>query len=350
MKSIVKNKHSFRNLQDIAGPMLILCLCLSVSQSMAQKAMASTLFDSLYQTEIEKIQIYLNIDTFLQNKFTDKEQEGKIKVISKGDSLVLAVDISVRSKSRRRYCDFPPIKFDFTKSDLEAMGLDNEDEYKVVTHCLDQELGEEILLKEFMIYQLYRIITPISLRAKLVDVEYIDSGNSGHLRKKAVILESENEFAKKHKGKLCDCMGTPLDKIDGLQMEIVAMFQYMVGNTDMDHLVERNIKLIEPKDDAQLMIPVAYDFDFSALVNAPYVHKQVEDNRRIQRVYLGYKENESRLPEVIQLFKSKEEEILEFVGNFDLISKKERRKCLDYIKDFYREIDGDELVLPYKQR
>lgn len=324
--------------------------CFQLVSAAGQNPVAPTIFDSLFNMEVEKVEIYLNIDTLLFNKLTDKEQTGQVKIMAKTGEIILPANISVRSKSRRRHCDFPPIKLDFVKSDLEALGLDNEDDYKVVTHCLDIEAGEEYLLKEYLIYELYRIITPYSLRAKLVDMEYIDLAGTRRLKKKALILESENEFAKKHQGKLCDCMGTPLENVDALQMEIVAMFQYMVGNTDMDHLVERNVKLVIPEGQEKAMMPVAYDFDFSALVNAPYVHKKVEDNRKIQRVYLGFQENAAQIPEVIDLFISKEEEILDYVKKFELISSRERRKCLDYIREFYDEINGDELLLPYKQR
>lgn len=314
----------------------------------AQKQAEATFFDTLYRLEIDHVELHLNIDTLLANKLKDRDQDGTINIFSGEKEIKLPVQISVRSKSRRRYCDFPPIKLDFVKSDLKEMGLDNEDEYKIVTHCLDVEEGEEVLLKELLAYQLYRILTPNSLRAKLIDIQYIDDESDKKINKKAVLLESENEFAKNHDSKLCDCMGSPVDSIDALQMEIVAMFQYMIGNTDMDHMVERNLTLMIPKSGGKWM-PVAYDFDFSGLVNAPYVHTKVADNRNIKRIYLGFKENASYLPEVIQLFLSKEDEILNEVKNFELISNRERRACLKYIQEFYDEIKQDDLVLPYKK-
>ena len=245
------------------------------------------------------------------------------------------------------FCDFPPLKLDFVKSDLEAVGLDNEDEYKVVTHCLDQKIGEELLLKEYLIYELYRIITPMSLRAKLLDLVYVDDTREERISKKAILLESEKEFAKNNGGKLCNCMGTSPDSLDGRNMEIVAMFQYMIGNSDMDYKVERNVTLIKPEDGGPWH-SVAYDFDFSSFVNAPYVHPKVVDNRQIKRVYLGFRQNASLLPEVINLFLSKEDQIYACIDNFDMISNKERRNCLKYIKEFYSEIKQEDFAFPYQ--
>ena len=46
---------------------------------------------------------------------------------------------------------------------------------------------------------------------------------------------------------MCDCMGTTADSINAYQFELLCMFQYMVGNDDMDHRVERNVKLLKTK-------------------------------------------------------------------------------------------------------
>ncbi|MBK8504351.1 MAG: hypothetical protein IPL46_20370 [Saprospiraceae bacterium] len=217
-------------------------LCLFSKMAFSQNNHRTTVFDTLYQLSVSKLEVQLNLDSLLLNKLTNKEWPCTLKVVLPDDQTFgLPVSVSVRSKSRRRYCDFPPLKFDFDKSELEDFGLDNEDEYKIVTHCLEATEGEEVLVKEFLTYQLFQIVTPLSLRAKLVDIIYIDNVSDRKVEKKAIFLESEKEFARAQKGELCDCMGTPKDSLDGLKYEIVAMFQYMIGNSDMDYLVERNI-------------------------------------------------------------------------------------------------------------
>ncbi|MBK8504352.1 MAG: hypothetical protein IPL46_20375 [Saprospiraceae bacterium] len=95
-------------------------------------------------------------------------------------------------------------------------------------------------------------------------------------------------------------------------------------------------------------LPVAYDFDFAAFVNAPYVHTKVKDNKTLRRTYLGFRENESYLPEVIELFESKKDEIETFIKITDLISSGERKDCLKYVRDFYREISTKPVQLHYK--
>jgi hypothetical protein len=312
------------------------------------EAQTTTLFDTLYSMDFDHIELELDLDSLIESKFTPMEHASTMKIIA-GDEVLLdlPLKVSVRSKSRRRHCDFPPIKLNFIKGDLKSHGLAKDDEYKVVTHCLEKKVGEEVLIKEYMLYKLYSLITPISLRAKLFDIVYIDKKTGKQQQRKAVLLEGEKEFARAQGGKLCDCMGSVADSIDGLKFELLAMYQYMIGNDDMDPRVERNVKLIKPKD-GSLRVPFAYDFDFSAIVNAPYVHTKVADNMRIKRKYLGFKENKQLLPEIKQIFDDKHAAIIDFLENFDLISKAERKRCIDYIESFYADLESNNLVFEYK--
>jgi hypothetical protein len=326
---------------------ILVGLCITFNTQTLWSQSKSTLFDSLNQVSALNVRIEVDIDTLLAGKLTPAIHDGKMEVFSEEALLFgLPLKISVRSKSRRRYCDFPPLKFNFVKADLENIGLNRQDDYKIVTHCLHDPEGEEILLKEFLVYELYQILTPVSLRAKLIDMTYINSENDQELEKKAIILESEKEFAENMKGKLCNCMGTPRDSIDPFLFEQMAMFQYMVGNIDMDPIVERNVTLIRQGANKP-MIPIAYDFDYAAIVNAPYVFPKVKDNRMLKRTYLGFPENEAVMEKVKQTFKEKKSTFLDHVEQFDSISKKERRLILTYLNKFYKEIQDPDFKPPY---
>ena len=326
---------------------MVLVLCLMIYSQPLWSQSKSTLFDSLYQIPSLQIRIHVNVDSVIAGKFTPAVHNGKMEVLTEEVSLFnLPLEISVRSKSRRRYCDFPPLKFNFVKADLQRIGLDRQDDYKIVTHCLNDPVGEEILLKEFMVYELYQILTPVSLRAKLFDMTYVNSENDKEIQKKAVILESEDEFAENMQGELCNCMGATRDSIDPFLFEQMALFQYMIGNIDLDHQVERNVKLIRQVRNKSL-IPFAYDFDYAAVVNAPYAFPKVKDNRLLKRTYLGFPENQAIMEKVKQVFIEKKSDMLLHVENFALVSKKERRSIISYLKKFYKEIEAPDFELPY---
>ncbi len=307
----------------------------------------TTLFDTLASLSTNAIKISTDMDSLKANRLNDSEIKATFMASNAmGQVISLPVKVSVRSKSRRRYCSFPPLKLNFTKADLVAQGLARDDEYKIVTHCLDDREDQSHLLREFMVYQLYQIITPISHRAILVDIEYHCSKTDSTFTRKAILLESFEQLVNKYEGEECDCMGTPMDSIDRLQYEIVAMLQFMVGNDDMDHKVQRNVKLIRRKN--QPWIPVAYDFDYACIVNAPYVYEKYDDNRAIRTKYLGHRENAEHLPEVRELFIAKKDEIWEYVKEFEGLEKADKRLCLKYIKDFYQSIENKSYQIPYK--
>jgi hypothetical protein len=326
---------------------LFICSCI-LGQGSEKKVRKTTLFDTLYTMDIQSLQVQVNLDSLLQNKLTENEHEGIFRVQAQtGENFELPMKVSVRSKSRRLLCTFPPLKFDFNKKALEDYGLRKIDKYKIVTHCLEDEQGEQVLLKEYMIYGLLKILTPISLRAKLLDVEYKDSASERSVKKKAMILESEDEFRDKFDGEVCDCMGASPDSIEPVTFEMIAMFQYMVGNLDMNYAIERNVKFIK-QPPGKRWLSFAYDFDFSSIVNAPYAYPAIKDNLKIRPVYLGFKENEQYLGEVKDRFLEKKKEILQYIQDFDLISKNDRRDILQYVRSFYDKIEDSEWVVPYK--
>jgi hypothetical protein len=324
-------------------------VCLTAQENTSDKGKKETLFDLIYSMDIKSASLTVDLDSVLLNKMTDKEHEGMFTVQSQtGDVLELPLKVSVRSKSRRRICSFPPLKFDFDKQALENLGLRKQDDYKIVTHCLEDEQGEQVLVKEYMVYQLLQILTPISLRAKLFEIEYNDKDSDQSLMKKAVILESEDEFVKRLDGEICDCMGAARDSIEPVTFETIAMFQYMVGNLDMNYGVERNVKFIRQKP-GETWLSFAYDFDHSSVVNAPYVYPDVKNNMTIRPVYLGFVENASYLDEVKVIFREKKSAIIEYIQEFDLISKNDRRDILQYIRSFYDKIEDPQWVVPYRR-
>jgi hypothetical protein len=308
-----------------------------------------TFFDTIYPMDIDRMEILVDIDSLLANKMTEKEHDATIRIIKvDSETLEFPLKVSVRSKSRRRYCSFPPLKFDFDKDLLESMGLRRQDDYKIVTHCLEVSTGQPLLEKEYLVYQLYEIITPMCLRSKMFDVIYRDIGSKEEIKTKAVILESAEEFAARMGGELCDCMGTPADSIDPFLFEQLSLFQYMVGNHDLNVSVERNVKLVKLAGDAK-MIPFAYDFDFAAVVNAPYAYPEYDDNRKLMRYYQGFEENRDQMEKVGKVFLDKEQMILDHIENSDFLSKFEIRAIRNYIKDFYRTLSKGVDDLPYKQ-
>ena len=71
--------------------------------------------------------------------------------------------LSLRGKFRRMRCQFPPLRVQFKKDTLRALGLADHNDLKLVTHCMDDpDSSRENILREYLCYRLYNILTPIS--------------------------------------------------------------------------------------------------------------------------------------------------------------------------------------------
>ncbi|MEL6141796.1 MAG: hypothetical protein AAFU67_09280, partial [Bacteroidota bacterium] len=107
------------------------------------------------------------------------------------------------------------------------------------------------------------------------------------------------------------------------------------GNTDWNLSMSRNIKMVGLEDGT--IIPVPYDFDFSALVDAPYAlpSNSIGQYALQQRVYLGFIANDTLLTEVFSLFASQRKELHRYVRQFKLLPLIERTEMITFLDSFF---------------
>jgi len=92
--------------------------------------------------------------------------------------------------------------------------------------------------------------------------------------------------------------------------------------------------------------PLAFDFDFSGLVNAPYA----QPNRRYsiehvwQRLYKGQCRNNDRLPGTIQRFLDIRESVYDLIDSLDTLDRKSRRHLSWFLDLLYKRISDPESV------
>jgi hypothetical protein len=122
----------------------------------------------------------------------------------------------------------------------------------------------------------------------------------------------------------------------------MAMFEFLIGNTDWSVQYLQNIKLIAA-DSLGVATTVAYDFDHSGLVDAPYAHPPEELMMRSvrERRYRGYCITNMKLFDPsIALFNKVKPEILALYNNCPYIDEKYKKNTLKYIEDFYSTINN----------
>jgi hypothetical protein len=248
------------------------------------------------------------------------------------------VMLEVRGKYRRENCYLPPLKINFKNENspvLTPLGS-----IKLVNPCeVGRRNNADYVLKEYLTYKIYNLFTEKSLRARLLRINYIDSfGKRKPIQEFAFLLEDVSDMARRN-----DCIErkTPVkhtELADRKYLTKVAMFEYMIGNTDWSVQARHNIKLIVPKEDTTAIpFPVPYDFDHSGLVKTDYAlpPPQLSITDVTQRSYRGFPRNIEEINMMVEEFTAKKETIYNMIQNFEYISVNARKNMVSFLNEFY---------------
>ncbi len=286
-----------------------------------------------------------DLDKLLQSKTTEEYQEASL-ACSHNNKVCFSLDLKVssRGETRKRYCDFPPLKLNFKKGTLEKIGLNKFDHYKLVTHCNEDEDSETVLLKEYLVYKMFNKLTSNSLNAGLSMIRYEDSENViPSFQKHAFLIEPIKEFCFREELNYIDNPNLKLSSIHAEQYKLFTLFQYMIGNTDWNLSKRHNTKLFQKEVGSP--IPVPYDFDYSGLVNAPYAlpHPQLPIKHVRERLFQNRAKNLD-LTNTIQLFTQHKDSLFELCNQFGFLDESNRADMVAYLDSFYKIIEDPEIV------
>ncbi|GJM33052.1 MAG: hypothetical protein DHS20C18_20530 [Saprospiraceae bacterium] len=281
------------------------------------------------------------------NKKTDAYQDARISYTDvNGNTVEQNIEVKPRGKYRRMICDSPPLMLKFSKEELATADLNDDHKLKLVTHCFEDNIeeSEQNLLKEFLVYKILNLLTEKSYRVQLVNITYIDSKDDRRLQRVGFIIESTRELGERLESVSKTLYNLNIEQLEPTQYHTVAMFQYMICNTDWPLRVARNIKTFLPEETDKITI-VPYDFDFSGLVNAHYakINPDFNQTNLRERVFMGKFDNEEQLNETLAVFKERKKDIISLCKNFKLLNKKNRQDVSNFIRSFYKIIGNKKL-------
>jgi len=324
---------------------LLFAFVLSVAPSFAQNKMDKALFND---TSVINATLSMNLKKILANV----DKQGKIfpatfscKI---GDSLNVndPISLEVRGHFRRGYCYLPPLKMIF--KDHPNTTLYKLKSLKLVSSCMLNDQDDQNLLKEYMCYKIYNLITEKSFRARLFNLTYIDSsGKKKPLTRHAFLVEDVKQVAKRNDCSDWSDKKIPTESTDRRQMTMVAIFEYMIANTDWSVPVNHNTRLIHSKTDS-LSRPyvVPYDFDFSGLVNTTY--SAPDESLGIatvrDRIYRGFPRTMDELNDVLEVFRKQKDNIYATINNFSLLKPSTKKEMTKYLDEFYETINNPSKV------
>ena len=270
----------------------------------------------------------------------------------------LSIRLRTRGNFRRdkKNCDFAPIRLNFKKGEVRNTLFDGQDKLKLVTHCQSYEVGyEELVFREYLAYALFRELTDISYGVRLMRITYFDTEKDSDLTRFGFVIEDDKDVAKRNGLERNDFRFLAHEDHERRRQNLVHLFEYMIGNTEYS-LVNpepgknccHNADILAASDGPPYLA-LPYDFDFSGLVNAPYAEPNPKYPIRSVRTrfYKGRCSNNDLLPETLQLFRDRREDLFGAIDELRGISgtsDRAARSVRSYVKAFFRIIEDPEAV------
>jgi len=261
-------------------------------------------------------------------------------VNEEGLEVLLPVELSTRGHFRRmkENCTYPPllIRFPETGRHLSTIFRDQH-KLKLVMPCA----GDQYVIREWLVYRMYNLVTPLSFKTRLVKIQLEDEGKKPAQPFYGLLLEEEKQMATRNGGIPVETNTRP-QGTERKSFLTMTVFQYLAGNTDWSTEFLQNIKLVQPATPS-LPKAVAYDFDHSGMVSAPYARpaEELQLSSVRERRYRGYCLGDLRLFDpVIADFNRVKNDIYGLYRDCTLLDPKYQATTFRYLDEFYTTINN----------
>lgn len=272
-----------------------------------------------------------------------------------GASQTFPIQVRARGVSRRTlgYCDFPPILLEFDKKAMHETLFKGQKKLKLVTYCRKQPEYEQRIMLEFLVYKLYNLITPFSLKVRAAEVTYRSSETDPGVTRFGYLIEELGKAADRNGRDELTATShqVSISQLDPRATTRAAMLEYMIGNLDWDFLASapgeaccHNIRLLAATDakpaTASAIVPTPYDFDSSGFVDAPYaeVPQNIPVGRITDRYFRGYCAMSGEVPSVAQEYLAHRAEMKTLIDNQPQLTQQFRDKADRYLDQFFATI------------
>jgi hypothetical protein len=254
----------------------------------------------------------------------------------------VAIPLKVKTRGNfrraRENCSYPPLLLNFQKATCINTLFQEQDKTKLVMPCRD----DQYVIREYLVYKLYNLITPQSYKARLAKVVFYDSA-----RKKEVgnfftfLLEEDMQMAKRNGTNILERKMVPAESTETETFLKMAVFQYMIGNTDWSVPYLHNIRLLS-FDPQTIPSVVPYDFDHAGIVDAPYAlpPEQLELRSTQDRRFRGYCITDMRtFDRVIALFNRLKKDIYNVYTSCSLLDSRYIGATSKFLDEFFDTIN-----------
>ena len=258
-----------------------------------------------------------------------------------GKPVTMPIEVRTRGIWRLKNCEFPPLRLNFKGEVTKGTIFQGIDKPKLVNYCRDTDEYEQYLIQEAQLYRIYNLLTPASHRMRLLTVSYADSASGKVIAKRTgYLLEEPEVMAARNGGPIMPLKGAIASDLEPYHDALVGVFNYLIGNTDWSIYALHNIELVnQPSGD---ILPVAYDFDFSGVINTHYAtpDPKLSIQRVRDRLFRGYCIDQSAWDKAFAKFIEQKEAIYALYSDSvgKMLNPKVVEQTLRYYDDFFKTI------------
>jgi hypothetical protein len=247
---------------------------------------------------------------------------------------------------------YAPIELNFKKADFGYPDLNKISKLKLVPQCSSGKDKEDYVLREYLAYKLFNVLTDTSFRVRLLKVNYIDTQK----KRKPVVqygffiepveMLTDRTNCLQVKSKTLN-QKSIVPKI----MDRLALFNFMIGNYDWSVPGQHNVIVLKSLgfDPYGLGIAIPHDFDWSGLVNPTYAIPTEEMGIQTvrERLFRGICRNKEVYLKDLESFVQKKDEFYKVINEFPYLDQREKKDATDYLDGFFNQLVGKKDNLIY---
>ena len=270
------------------------------------------------------------------------------------DSVTYPITLSPRGIFRKANCDFPPLRVELTTPAPPGSLFHHQHRLKLTAFCKKSEAFQQKILLEYAAYRLYNLMTPLSFRARLANIDYLDETGRPYISRVGFFVEDIDDVARRN-GLTVAKMGSliPMQTIDPVSGARFALFEDMISNYDWSMRAApkgqaccHNARLLTNGAAGSQLIVVPYDFDFSGLVEAPYAEppEGIPVSSVRQRTYRGYCAHFSSASAIAAQLLPRRAEFTGVFATIPGLDPGQQAKAASFIEGFFNDLGGGKVL------
>jgi hypothetical protein len=270
--------------------------------------------------------------------------------LSETDSINADIRLRTRGQFRNKECYFAPIELSFKKAKFGYSDLDSISKLKLVTQCNTGVEYQNWILREYLVYKMFNLFTDTSFRVRLLHITYIDSEKKRKpVKHDGFFIEPEKMLAKRTNSLEIQTVAVNQRNIVPREMDMVAIFNYMIGNYDWAVPNQHNIRLLKPLklDTVQQALAIPYDFDWTGVVNPAYaIPAEVTGTKTVrERIFLGICRSKEIYLKDLDLFLEKKEALYKLINDYPYLNQRAKRDITIYLDGFFDQCTGRKEII-----